>query len=281
MPAKKAKSPPRERYAQHPMFRMEETYRRNLLERTGKTLEKWVAFAKKHGPKDGKALRSWLKEKHGLGSNNAHWIASGDTSDAHAHDPDGYVAALYSGRKAHLRPIHEKLVDLGLSLGADVKACPCQTRVPLYRKYCFAEITPATNGRVDLGLALGETPAAGRLERLGARAGGNRITHRIRIDSVAGVDREVRRWLGHAYARGNEQQDRTPEVAASGMVKLPPDLARALAGSSKAKTTFDACTPRMRGDWVEWIESSAKPETRARRMAQTIERLAAGKKRAY
>jgi Domain of unknown function (DUF5655) len=55
--------------------------------------------------------------------------------------------------------IYETLLKVGLGVGADAKACPCKTIVPLYREHVFAEIKPATNSRIDLGLALGKVSA--------------------------------------------------------------------------------------------------------------------------
>ncbi len=90
---------------------------------------------------------------------------------------------------------------LGKSLGADVKVCPCKTIVPLYRRYVFAQIKPATRTRIDLGLALkgaaGALPV--RLLDTGAAARGDRITHRIPLTSLDDIDEEVERWLKVAY----------------------------------------------------------------------------------
>jgi hypothetical protein len=59
------------------------------------------------------------------------------------------------------------------------------------------------------------------------------------------------------------------------------DLKAALAASSKAKAQWDDITPRARAEWVEWIDASKKPETRARRIGKTVERLASGDRRVY
>jgi len=277
MPARKSRSKAGARYSPHPALRMTEAYHRSLHERTGRCIDEWVAFAKKKGPKERKERLAWLKQQ-GLTTNYAWWVLEGGETGADA-SPAKYVDDLYSGAKAHLRPLNEKIVDLALALGADVKACPCQTMLPLYRKFCFAEIKPATNDRVDLGLALGAEPAAGRLEKMGARAAGNRITHRVRISSLADIDADVKRWLKAAYEKGDATRERS--AAPSGKTKLPPDLAKALAGSTKAKATWDACTDRMRADWIESVEGAAKAETRTRRIRQAIDRLSGGHKRLY
>jgi hypothetical protein len=111
------------------------------------------------------------------------------------------VEEQYSGPKAALRPIYDQLLKLGRSIGADVKACPCKTIVPLYREHVFAQIKPTTNTRIDLGFSLthykGKLPK--RLIDTGGLAKKDRITHRIEIKSLAEIDDEVKKWLKIAY----------------------------------------------------------------------------------
>ena len=90
-------------------------------------------------------------------------------------------------------------LEIAFTLGDDVKACPCQTIVPLYRNHVFAQIKPATNKRIDLGFALKDARATGRLIDTGGFAKKDRITHRIPLESVADIDDEVTRWLNTAY----------------------------------------------------------------------------------
>jgi hypothetical protein len=86
-------------------------------------------------------------------------------------------------------------------MGADVKACPCKTMVPLYRAHVFAQIKPTTNTRVDLGFALakykGKLPK--RIIDTGGLAKKDRITHRIELRSTDEIDEEVTKWLKTAY----------------------------------------------------------------------------------
>jgi uncharacterized protein YdeI (YjbR/CyaY-like superfamily) len=60
---------------------------------------------------------------------------------------------------------------------------------------------------------------------------------------------------------------------------VPADLRTALASSHEAKPLWKSLTPVGRCDWIRWIESAKKPETRARRITRTIEQLSAGKRR--
>jgi hypothetical protein len=182
----------------------------SLKEKTGRSLEEWVKLVKKSGPPTENERRAWLKSEHGLATMSAWWIAEhaggkGEgmgSPEAYLPAAEKYVADMFSG-KAALRPIYDALLKLGLGLGKDVKACPCQTMVPLYRKHVFAQIKPTTRTRIDLGFALGARPAEGRLMDTGGYAKKDRITHRIPISSLTEIDDEVKQWLRIAF-----QEDR-------------------------------------------------------------------------
>jgi hypothetical protein len=199
------------RYSVHPGVAMMQKWVAELPAKTGRSLDEWVAFIRKEGPTTEKERRDWLKSKHGLGTNSAWWLAekaSGGGGGINEDDPEGYLAAavqyvetMYAGPKAALRPIYERLLDTALGLASDVKACPCQTIVPLYRKHVFAQLKSTTRTRIDLGLALGDTPATGRLIDTGGLAKKDRITHRVPIASLEEIDDEVVRLLRMAYDR--------------------------------------------------------------------------------
>jgi len=195
-------------YGVHPSVAMVQKWLAELKEKTGRSMEEWLALVKKEGPKDEKSRREWLKTKHKLGTNSAWWIAERaegkgweDTPEAYLKAAAQYVEEQYAGPKEKLRPIFGELLTLGKSLGDDVKACPCKTIVPLYRKHVFAQIKPTTNTRIDLGFSLthykGKLPK--RLIDTGGLAKKDRITHRIPLTSVKEIDGDVKKWLMTAY----------------------------------------------------------------------------------
>jgi hypothetical protein len=193
-------------YSVHPSLGMVQGRMAKLKERTGKTLEEWVREVIATGPPTEKERRVWLKEQHQLGMNYAWWIAERaegkgaeyDSPEAYLKAAEAWVEAMFAGPRAGLRPVYDRLLELGFGLGPDVKACPCQTIVPLYRNHVFAQIKPATRTRIDFGLALGATKAAGRLIDTGGFAKKDRITHRIPITRVEEIA-EVEAWLHKAY----------------------------------------------------------------------------------
>src|SRR5215211_6719040 len=196
-------------YSVHPGVLMTQKWITELTHKTGRSLEEWLAHIKKAGPKDEKERRAWLKEKDGLGTNTASWLAERAAGKGQeSGDPDLYLASaerdvekMFLGGKAKLRPLYDALLKLGLKTGKEAKACPCSTIVPLYRNHVFAQIKPATQTRIDMGFALGDLKPKGRLIDTGGFAKKDRITHRIPISSMDDVDDEVKHWLKVAYDR--------------------------------------------------------------------------------
>lgn len=197
-------------YGVHPGVLMTQKWIAELKQKTGRTLEEWLRFIKKEGPPTEQTRRDWLKSEHRLGTNTAWWLAERSVgkgeeaadSDAYLKAAENYVEEMFSGKKEHLRPLYDALLKLGLSIGQDVKACPCQTIVPLYRHHVFAQIKPTTQTRIDCGLALGDTKKTPkRLINTGGYEKKDRITHRFEISSLNDIDDEVKRWLRVAYDR--------------------------------------------------------------------------------
>lgn len=194
-------------YSVHPGVAAVQKWVAELPAKTGRSLEEWIALVKKSGPPTEEERREWLKQEHKLGTNSAWWIAEraagkgGEDSDPEAYlgAAEGYVEAMFSGKRAGLRSLYDQLLKLGLSIGSDVKACPCKTIVPLYRNHVFAQIKPTTNTRIDLGFALGKRKTPKRLIDTGGYAKKDRITHRIEIAKLSDIDEEVKRWLKTAY----------------------------------------------------------------------------------
>ena len=196
-------------YSVHPGVAMVQKWVVTLKEKTGRSLDEWLVLVKKDGPADYKSRREWLKSQHKLGTNSAWWIADraegnkqwGDTSESYLEEAVFCVEKMFGGGKASLRPIYDKLLDLGLKSGKDAKACPCGTIVPLYRNHVFAQIKPTTQTRIDLGFALKgcKTKIPKRLIDTGGLKKNDRITHRIPIEKISDIDADVKRWLGIAY----------------------------------------------------------------------------------
>ncbi|MCC6282807.1 MAG: DUF1905 domain-containing protein [Saprospiraceae bacterium] len=62
------------------------------------------------------------------------------------------------------------------------------------------------------------------------------------------------------------------------IVEVPDDLALLLAAQPEAQTRYEKLSYTHRKEYVRWITEAKKPETRERRLHQTVEMLLNGKK---
>src|SRR6476660_7172883 len=81
----------RSRFSVHPSVEMVATAIAGLKDKTGRSLDEWVAHIAKRAPRDEKARVLWLKESQGLGTNYARCLCdislgkSTETGDAAAY----------------------------------------------------------------------------------------------------------------------------------------------------------------------------------------------------
>jgi uncharacterized protein YdeI (YjbR/CyaY-like superfamily) len=69
------------------------------------------------------------------------------------------------------------------------------------------------------------------------------------------------------------------QIAGGVVHALPDDFKEALKRQPEALATWDDITPLARNEWICWIESARKPETRRKRINWGCENLTAGKRR--
>jgi hypothetical protein len=173
---------------------------RTLAERTGRTLDEWVAMVAQSGidPLDQAAVRRWLKEEHGLPQNSQWAVADAAARAAGWARPDveGCIDEHYAGQKAALRPVFDRLRALLESFGNDVTVEGRSTYVPFVRARQFAAVAAATRARVDVGLRYTAPPASPLLTP--AKAPGQ-ATHKLSLASVDDVTPEVEALLRAAY----------------------------------------------------------------------------------
>ena len=69
------------------------------------------------------------------------------------------------------------------------------------------------------------------------------------------------------------------KIAAGVVHKLPPDLRAGLTAEAGALEAWQDISSIARNEWICWIESAKKSETRSRRIERAIEDLSRGKRR--
>lgn len=172
----------------------------NLKEKTGKSLEQWVAIARKQELAKHGEIVKFLKTEHGLGHGYANLVAQKTLEAEGGGGPaegEDLVAAQYAGAKAGLKPIYDALAAAVRKFGNDVELAPKKTYVSLRRNKQFGLIQPSTAKRVDVGINLKGVEPAGRLEASGSFNA--MVSHRVRVEDPRGVDKELIGWLRQAY----------------------------------------------------------------------------------
>jgi hypothetical protein len=174
----------------------------NLPDKTGKSLEEWVAHLNGLGLAANRDIMAHLKGDHGVSHGYANLISQmarrGDEVSATAPGTaDALVEAQYTGAKAALKPIHDAIMTAVRGFGPDVEVAPKKSYVSLRRSKQFALVQPSTKTRVDVGLKFADRPAGDRLESAGGW--NSMVTHRVRVTSADEVDDELVGWLREAY----------------------------------------------------------------------------------
>jgi hypothetical protein len=92
------------------------------------------------------------------------------------------------------------------------------------------------------------------------------------------VDRKLREAAG--AEAGNVVSLEIAPVAEEPEPRVPADLRNALAAAHpKALAAWSDITPVARRDWIQWIESAKREETRLKRIESACDMLAKGKRR--
>jgi hypothetical protein len=172
----------------------------SLAERTGRTLDEWVALVQASGidPLDQNAVRRWLRSAQGVPQNSQWAIADAAARAAGWVRPSmaEYIDSQYTGGKAALRPIYDKLAAAAADLGDDVTVEGRGSYTPFVRGRQFAAVAAATRDRVDLGLRFTDPPPDDRLQR---STGPGQATHKVALRGVDDVDDRVLHLLRLAY----------------------------------------------------------------------------------
>ncbi len=118
-----------------------------------------------------------------------------------------------------------------------------------------------TRGRVKIKATFDGHPYRGSIAPMGGR-------------HVLGIVKSIREAIGKsvgdtvAVTLELDTEERTVDV--------PPELAEALHASPAAAEFFQSLAYTYRKEYARWIAGAKRPETRSRRLAQAIDKLARG-----
>jgi len=176
----------------------------NIQKKTGKSLEELTELIQSSGLSKHGEIRSMLMEKLGLGYGDAYMLAQyvlkTDVQlivQEKGLTTDDVLDEIYSGPKANLRPIHEKLMSAINQFG-NFEIAPKKGYISLRRKRQFAMLGPATNTRFELGINIKFLEAD---DRLVEQPAGSMCNYKVRLTEPEQVDETVVNWLRMAYEK--------------------------------------------------------------------------------
>ena len=174
----------------------------NIEKRSGKTLDQLAKIVKASGLTKHGEIRDMLKSDLGMGHGDANTVvhavlqSDGASSAAAAgKSAADVVDEIYTGPKAALRPIHDKLMAAIAAFGA-FEIAPKKGYVSLRRKKQFAMVGPATNTRVEVGLNMKGVPGT---DRLLAQPPGGMCQYKVRLAAASDVDPQLIAWIRRAF----------------------------------------------------------------------------------
>jgi len=131
--------------------------------------------------------------------------------------------------------------------------------------------------------AFKEHAAFGFWDRLGLATGkeGDAMGQYGRLTDVATLppDTLLLERLDQALAKIDAgEKPKRPARAGKPEAEVPPTLATALAADAQATANWNAFAPSCRREYCEWVADAKRDETRAKRVAQTVEQTREGKK---
>ena len=132
---------------------------RNIEATYGKPMSDWLAIISASGLTKHTDVVTMLKKDYGMTHGAAHRVSLVAREQAAAAGPGSDpVSALYAGKKASLRPLHDALMTTIRAFGDDIETAPKKGYLSLRRRKQFAMIQPSAAGRIDLELILPRRP---------------------------------------------------------------------------------------------------------------------------
>ena len=178
-----------------------ETQLKNIETRTGKSLGELCQILGSSGLAKHGELRDMLKRDLGMGHGDANTVVHfyqkqlAAASGSAPAGTDAAIDAIYEGPKAHLRPIHDTLLEAIEGFGP-FEIAPKKGYVSLRRKKQFAMVGPTTKTRVEVGI---NARGLGPSERLKEIPPGDMCQYKVAVTDASEVDAELLGWVQAAY----------------------------------------------------------------------------------
>ena len=179
--------------------RLEQEFIATASDKTGKSVEQWMAIIQTSGLDKLNAILNWLKTEHKLNHMQANFLSGIYLNEGKpVFDYEILFQKLFDG-KDNLMPAYRALESsIQKQLPDDVELIPTKAYISIEGKRCFA-CTTLTKKNIRVGLDLGDTPFDDYVQKAKSLGAMPNLTHMIEIEAAADVNPRLMDYVQQAY----------------------------------------------------------------------------------
>lgn len=179
----------------------EKEFIETVKEKTGKTLEQWLASVKSSGVEKRNDLVAWLKKDHGLNHMQAQLIVGIFLNNGKpVYIDEGNLLESQFAKCPDMRPLFEAVSTKILSSFQGTQLIPKKTYLSFtaVREFAAVNVKPK---EIRLGLDLGDMPFDNKVQKSKLTGPMPRISHMLIISDAKQFDKNVLELIQQSYNR--------------------------------------------------------------------------------
>jgi len=183
----------------------EQEFIQTAQEKTGKTLDDWLAVVAARGFSKQMEILNWLKAEHKLNHMQAGFVASIFLNKGKlVYQNDGDLLGNQFAKCEAMRPLFESVAERILNDFTGTQLIPKKTYLSFTAQREFAAINIKPK-EIRLGLDLGDEAVTERLQRSKLSGPMPRISHMVVLTDISELDQQVSDYLNQSYNRSNKK----------------------------------------------------------------------------
>ncbi|HUH33274.1 MAG TPA: DUF5655 domain-containing protein [Daejeonella sp.] len=182
----------------------EQEFIQTAKEKTGKSLDEWLAVVKPSGYTKQMEILNWLKKEHQLNHMQAQFVAGIYLNNGKVvYQNEENLLGNQLAKCEAIKPLFEAVSSKILELFPETQLIAKKTYVSFTAQREFAAINIKPK-EIRLGLDLGDEPLTDALQKSKLTGPMPRISHMIVLTSINEFDEKVNDYLTQSYYRSNK-----------------------------------------------------------------------------
>lgn len=170
-------------------------------EKTGKSLEQWLALAKSSGIDKRNDLLEWLKKGHGLNHLQAQFVAGIYFNHGNpVYSNENNLLESHFTKFPSIRPLFDDLAEKIIAAFPGTQLIPKKTYLSFTAVREFAAINTKPN-EIRLGLDLGDEPFTEIIQKTKLTGPMPRISHMLILTDIKQYNQKIKELIQKSYDR--------------------------------------------------------------------------------